>query len=96
MPGLSLAGVRKGCLHCSAQLIAVASLVSERVKFLGARTSAAVARGLLSTGSVVAVLGLSCSSACGIIPGIEPMSAAFAGGFVSTVPPGKSRNKFYN
>lgn len=32
----------------------------------------------------------------GIIPEIEPMSAAFAGGFVSTAPPGKSRNKFYN
>ena len=57
-----------GCLHCSAQLlIAVASLVSERVTFLQAWTSVVVARGLLSTSSIVVVHGLSCSSACGIL-----------------------------
>ena len=38
--------------------------------------------------------GLSCSAACGILPGpgLEPMSPALAGGFLTTVPPGKSRS----
>ena len=34
--------------------------------------------------------GLSCSTACGIFPdGLETMSPALAGGFLTTVPPGK-------
>ena len=37
--------------------------------------------------------GLSCSAACGIFPDIEPVSPALAGGFLSTVPPGKSPEK---
>ena len=43
-------------------------------------------------GSVVAVCGLRCSVACGILvpwPGIEPSSPALQGGFL-TGPPGKS------
>ena len=42
--------------------------------------------------------GLSCSVACGNLPGpgMEPMSPALAGRFLSTVPPGKSLNFFFN
>ena len=59
-------------------------------------------RGLLSScgawalecaGSVVAARGLSCSAACGILllrPGIEPVSPALEGRFLTTGPPGKS------
>ena len=44
-------------------------------------------------GSVVAVHGLSCPVACGILvpqPGIEPASPALEGGFLITGRPGKS------
>ena len=40
--------------------------------------------------SPVVVRGLSCSAACGILvpgPGIEPMSPALQGGFLTTGPP---------
>ena len=62
-----------------------------------------VAHGLLSScgtwalehaGSVVAAHGLSCPTLCGILvprPGIEPASPALEGGFLTTVPPGKSQ-----
>ena len=43
--------------------------------------------------SAVAVHGLSCPAACGILvprPGIEPASPALEGGFLTTGPPGKS------
>ena len=49
---------------------------------------------LQHTGSVVAVCGLSCSTAYGILvpwPGIEPSSPALQGGFLTTGPPGKSQ-----
>ena len=39
------------------------------------------------------VHGLSCPKACGILipgPGIEPVSPALVGGFLTTGPPGKS------
>ena len=49
--------------------------------------------------SVVGVLGLDCRGAwaCGIFldPGIEPVSSALAGRFLTTEPPGKPRMKFY-
>jgi len=56
--------------------------------------SGAVALGLWSTwASAVVVHGLSCSVARGIPrPGIEPMSSALAGGFLTTGPPGNSCN----
>ena len=43
-------------------------------------------------GSVVVTYELSCSAACGDFPGpgIEPVSCALAGGFLTTGPPGKS------
>ena len=68
----------------------------------GARASRHVsagpyAQGLSSCGSwpssmqalVVVVLGLTCSSACGIFPrqGTKPLSPALAGGFSPTLPP---------
>ena len=60
-------------------LVAVASLVAEHR--------------LYSVGSVVAVHRLSCPEARGILvprPGIEPMSPALEGRFLTTEPPGKS------
>ena len=47
---------------------------------------------LKNLGSVVVAHGLSCSAACEIFPGpgLEPVSPALAGGFLITVPPGKS------
>ena len=48
---------------------------------------------LWSVGSVAVACRLSCSEACGILvprPGIEPASPALEGGFLNTVPPGKS------
>ena len=47
---------------------------------------------LVAVASVVAVHGFSCSGPCAGFPDrdIEPMSPALAGGFLSTVPPGKS------
>ena len=49
------------------------------------------------TGSVVAVRGLSCPMARGILvprPGIEPPSPALEGRFLTTGPPGKSLKFF--
>ena len=58
--------------------IAVASLVAEHSPY--------------SAGSVAVGHGLSCSIAGGIFPGgIEPRSPALAGGFLTPVPPGKSK-----
>ena len=50
-----------------------------------------------SSGSVVAVHGLSCPIACGIFmdgPRIEPMSPILAGEFLTTGSPGKSQRFF--
>ena len=60
--------------------------------------SAVVACGLQSAGSVVVVHGLSCSPARGIFPdpGLERVSPALAGGFLTTEPPGKPLNHFLN
>ena len=51
---------------------------------------------LQHAGSVVVAKGLTCSVARGIFPdqGTEPMSPALAGGFLTTVPPGKSHPIF--
>ena len=48
---------------------------------------------------LVVACGLSCSVACGILVpwlGIEPASPALKGGFLTTGPPGKSLNIFFN
>ena len=78
-------------------LIAVASLAVEHglqacgLQQLWHVGSVVVACGLQSTGSVVVAHRLSCSTACGIFPGpgLEPMSLALAGRFLTTAPPGK-------
>ena len=47
-------------------------------------------------GAVVVVCGLSCSVTCEILvpsPGIEPVSPALRGEFLTTGPPGKVLNK---
>ena len=53
--------------------------------------SVVVARGLQSAGSVVVAHGLSCSSGMWDLPGpgLEPVSPALAGGFLTTAPSGK-------
>ena len=48
---------------------------------------------------LVAARGLSCPVACGILvpwPGIEPTSPALEGRFLTTGPPGKSHNCYFN
>ena len=62
---------------------------------LGAQASAVAARGLSSCGSWALEHRLSsCSARAGMWdlsgPGIEPISPAVAGGFLTTVPPGKA------
>ena len=67
-------------------LVSVQGLLSEVASLLAERR-------VNSMGSVVAVHRLSCPKACGILvprPGIEPMSPALAGEFLTTGPPGKS------
>ena len=69
-------------------LIAVASPMEHGL--WGVWASVFVAPRLQSTDSVVVAHGLSCSAACGILvrgPGIEPMSPALQGGFLTTGPP---------
>ena len=69
-----------GLLCCkSATLVAVASLVEH---------------GLWSIDSVVVAHGFSSSVACGIFL-IKPMSAALAGRFLTSGPPGKSPEFFF-
>ena len=82
-------------------LIGVASLVAEHglqargLQQLWHVASAVVAHRLQSAGSAVVVHGLSCSAACGNLPrpGLEPVSLALAGRFLTTVPPGKSQRQ---
>ena len=67
-------------------LVSVQGLLSEVASLLAERR-------LYSVGSVVAGHRLSCPKACGILvprPGIESMSPALAGEFLTTGPPGKS------
>ena len=67
----------------------MASLVAERL-LKGTWASAVAAPGLWSTGSIVAVHGLSHSVACGIFLGQgSTVSPALAGGFFTTEPLGK-------
>ena len=78
-------------------LIVVASLCCG-ARALGARASVVVARGLSSCGSWALERGLSSCGARALLlrmwdlpgPGLEPVSPALAGGFLTTAPPGKS------
>ena len=80
-------------------LIAVASLVAEHWA-PGARASVVVARGLSSCGSRALEPRLSSCGAWAQLlhgmwvlpgPGLEPVSPALAGRFLTTAPPGKSQ-----
>ena len=80
-------------------LIAVVSLVAE-LGLLGLWASAVAARGLSSCGERALERSLSSCGALALLlrgmwdlpgPGLEPMSPALAGGFLTTAPPGKSR-----
>ena len=78
MPGLSLVVASSHCGACASHCDGF---------------SCCEAQVLGHTGAILVVHGLSCPAACGILlpaPGIEPMSPALSGGFLTTRPPGKS------
>ena len=64
----------------------------------GSQALGVVLPGLWNTGSIVVVLGLNCSLACGIFPDqgrcLEPMSSALAGKFFTAELPGRPFKKF--
>ena len=71
---------------------------------LGVRASVVVAHGLSSCGSQALERRLSSCSAQALLlrgmwylpgPGLKPLSPALAGGFLTTVPPGKSVGLLY-
>ena len=86
-------------LHCGAQASHCSGFSCCRACALGTWASVVVVRGLSSCGSQAPEHRLSSCGAraellCGIWdlpgPGLEPMSPALAGGFLTTTPPGKS------
>ena len=81
---LSLIAASRGYSGLCGLLTVVAGLVLDHALVV-------VAPRLWTTGAIVAVHGLSCSTACGNLPapGIEPVSPALAGGFFTTETSGK-------
>ena len=86
-------------LRCGAQASHCGGFSCCAAQALGARASVVVAHGLSSCGSWALEHSLSSCGAraqllCGMWdlpgPGLEPVSPALAGGFLTTVPPGKS------
>ena len=78
-------------LHCGAQASHCGGFFCCGARALGVRASVVVACGLSSCGSWALERRF---SSCGGMwdlpgPGIEPVSPALAGGFLTTVPPGK-------
>ena len=82
--GLSLAAASGGYSLCGARASHCGGFSCCRARALGVWASVVVARGLQSAGSVVVAHKLSCSG-----PGLEHVSPALAGGFLTTAPPGK-------
>ena len=87
-------------LRCSAWASHCSGFSCCGAQALGARTSVVVARGLSSCGSWALEHRLSsCGARAQLLrgmwdlpgPGLEPMSPALAGRFLTTAPPGKSR-----
>ena len=85
-------------LHCGAGASHCGAFSCYRAQGLGARASVVVARQLSSCGSWVLERRLStCGARAQLLrgmqdlpgPGLKPMSPALAGGFLTTVPPGK-------
>ena len=87
MWGLSLAAVIRGYSSCDAQASRCSGFSRCRAWALGPGASAVVSRGLSGCGAR-ALLPYSMWNLPG--PGIEPVSLASAGRFLTTVPPGKS------
>ena len=92
-------------LHCGARISHCGSFSCCGAWALGTRASVVVARRLSSCGSQALECRLSsCGAQAQLLrgmrglpgPGIEPVSPALAGGFLTTVPPGKSLNNFFN
>ena len=86
-------------LRCSAWASHCGGFSCFRARALGTRASLVVARGLSSCGSKSLELKFSsCGAQDQLLhgmwdlpgPGIEPVSPSLAGGFLTTVPPGKS------
>ena len=73
-------------LHCGVRASNCSSFSCCRAWALGARASVVVAHRLQSAGSVVVAHGMWDLPG----PGLEPMSPALGGGFLTTAPPGKS------
>ena len=96
--GLSLVAASGATLRCSAWASHCGGFSCCRAWALGSWTSVAVACGLSSCGSWALERRLSSCGAqaqlvCGMCdlprPGLEPVSPALAGGFLTTAPPGK-------
>ena len=82
---LSLVVVSGATLRCATQASHSGGFSCCGVHALGAWASLVVTHGLLFARDTWTLPG----------PGIEPMSSALAGGFLATVPPGKSHTLFY-
>ena len=100
-------GFLSSCSERGLLFVAVRGLLTEVASFccgaraLGAQASVVVACGLSSCGSWALEHRLSSCGARAYLlrsmwdppgPGLEPVSPAFAGGFLTTAPPGKSQN----
>ena len=92
-------------LHCGAWASHCGGFSCCGAWALGTRASVVVARGLSSCGSLALGLRLSsCGTRAQLLcstwdlpgPGLEPVSPALAGGFLTTVPPEKPRSLFIN
>ena len=90
---------RAGATLCCGARASHCSGFSCGAQALGTRASVVVARGLSSCGSRALERRLSsCGTQASLLhgicdlpgPGLEPVSPALAGGFLTTVPPGKS------
>ena len=90
-------------LRCGARAPHHGGLPRRGARALGARPSAAVARRLSSRGPRAPERRLrSCGARAQLLrgmwdppgPGLEPASPALAGGFLTTVPPGKPHRNF--
>ena len=78
-------------LHCGAQASHCGGFSCCGARALGKRASVVVARGLSSCGTRASLLHGTWDLPG---PGIEPVSPALAGGFLTTAPPGKPSGTF--
>ena len=89
----------RATLHCGARASHCSGFAYYGAQALGTEAAVVAARGLRSCGSRALEHGLRSPGAqtwllCGMVnlpgPGLEPVFPALAGGFLSTIPPGKS------